>query len=143
MSFDTEIVKDDNDVLCSDPPPVADKDSLLSPSVMKCSGSGEGSKFFLKQQSDMDEYEDNDYGDDVVHQIPCSQIRDVPCMLQKQNACCSFDKPYKPMNLTHLDSPHGDNTDDEQEEEEEDVKEEEDEEGETNGHGTGEDSNNG
>ena len=141
VSFDTEIVKDDKDVHCSDPPSVADKDSLMSGQVVTCCGGSGGSKFFPKQQSDTDEYEDNDCSDNEVTQIPCSQIRDVPHMLQRQNACCNldnFDKPYKPMNLTHLDNRHEDNTEQDEEEEEE-----EEEEGKTDGNGTGEDSNNG
>ena len=48
MSFDTEIVKDDKDVHCSDLPPVADKDSLMSGQVVTCSGGSGGSKFFSK-----------------------------------------------------------------------------------------------
>ena len=66
VSFDTEIVKDDKDVHCSDPSPVADKDSLMSGQVVKCSGGGGGSKFFLKQQGDTDEYENNDCSDNEV-----------------------------------------------------------------------------
>ena len=151
VSFDTEIVKDGKDVHCSDPPPVADKGffAVLTQSMKMRWWWWKLVNFCLKQQSNTGEYEDNDCSDNEVHQIPCSQIRDVCHMLQRQNACCNFDnfdKPYEPMNLTHLDSPHGDDTEDEQEEEEEqDVKEEEDEdeEGETNGNGTGEDSNNG
>ena len=106
----------------------------MSGQVVKCGGGGAGSKFFPKQQSDTDEYEDNDCSDNKVTQIPCSQIRDVPCMLQRQNACCNLDNFDEPMNLTHLDSGHEDNTEQD---------EEENEEGETDGNGTGEDSNNG
>ena len=64
----------------------------------------------------------------------------LTCCRDKMPYCNldNFDKPYEPMNLTHLDSRHEDNAEQDEEEEEE-----EEEEGKTDGNGTGEDSNNG
>ena len=124
MSFETDIVKVKKDDCTKDTTSTGE----LTP-IVKCGGGGGASKYFAKNESDTDEYdykvEDGDY-------IPCSQMRDVPRMLQHQNACCNFDDPpYQPMNLTHLDSPEENNSQD-------------NDEGEfTDGNGMGDDSSNG
>ena len=64
-------------------------------------------------------------------------MRDVPHILQQQNACCNFDSPYTPLNFTHLD------TNGEESIEEEDEENEEEDNTEENGsQEEGEDSNN-
>ena len=69
--------------------------------------------------------------------IPCSQMRNVPHMLQWQNACCNFDSAYVPLNLTHLDDTKGEESQEDEENEEEDDTEE------NGSQEDGEDSNNG
>ena len=86
VTFETESVKN-TDNSC-DPCPLEIKDSSDSPQVMKCGGGGSLNKYFMKKESDTDEYEEFDEDEDG-ESIPCSQIRNVPCMLQQQNVCCS------------------------------------------------------
>ena len=82
VTFETESVKN-TDNSC-DPSPLEIKDSSDSPQVMKCGGGGSGlSKYFMKKESDTDEYEEFDEDEDEDGEsIPCSQMRDVPHMLQ-------------------------------------------------------------
>ena len=80
VTFETESVKK-TDHSC-DPSPLEIKDSSDSPKVIKCGGGGGGglSKYFMKKESDTDEYEE--FYEDEEESIPCSQMRDVPYILQ-------------------------------------------------------------
>ena len=138
VSFENESVKK-TDNSC-DPFPPESKDSSVSSQVVTCAGGGGLSKYFTKKESDTDEYEEYDEMDDDGDSIPCSQMRDIPCMLQWQNACCNFDSAYMPLNLTHIDNTKGEESQEEKEDEEN--KEEEDTE-ENGSQEDGEDSNNG
>ena len=135
VSFENQSVKKDDS--SSGPPPATAsvKDSAVSPPpIVKCGSRGAVGKYFVKKESDTDEYEDYDEMDDDGDSIPCSQMRDVPHMLQQQNACCNFDVPYQPLNLNHLNSPKEDESQDNDEDQEEQDTEE---------NGSQKDSNNG
>ena len=80
VSFENEIVKK-TDNSC-DPSPPESKDSSVSPQVVICASGSGLSKYFMKKESDTDEYEEYDEMDDDGDSIPCSQMRDVPHMLQ-------------------------------------------------------------
>ena len=81
VSFENQSVKKD-DSSSGPPPAVAVKHLALSPPIVKCGGGGGAGKYFVKKESDTDEYEEGDEMDDYGDSIPCSQMRDVLHMLQ-------------------------------------------------------------
>ena len=92
VSFDTEIVKDNKDVHYSDPPPVADKDSLMSGQVVKLQWWQWRVVNFLPKTAKVTQMNMRIMIVVTMRllKIPCSQIRDVPHMLQRQNALLQF-----------------------------------------------------
>ena len=83
-SFEADIVKVKKDDCTKDTTHTVDTDSGESTPIVKCGGGGGASKYFAQNASDTDEYDEKEEDGDY---IPCSQMRDVPRMLQQQNAC--------------------------------------------------------